>query len=199
MGAYQNFLDFFAMRHKERLDGLSESCFTPMTREERGMAFEFLLKRVEKGGTEESVNGLFRADERRAIEPVKRLLASGALNGEAAISAAWNLYRIVRDPGLLSVFIRCMSDPDAELREKAAYYVPADQFSIELKAALQAMIRTETDQSALINAVNKLLACYGVTRESVAKETFSGFYRGLRIDDPALKETTFKRLDSLYD
>jgi hypothetical protein len=67
MNAYQNFLDFFSMRNKERLDGLSESYFTPMTREERGMAFEFLLKRVEKGGTEESVNGLFRADERRAI------------------------------------------------------------------------------------------------------------------------------------
>jgi hypothetical protein len=199
MSAYQNFLDFFSMRNKERLDGLSESYFTPMTREERGMAFEFLLKRVEKGGTEESVNGLFRADERRAIEPIKRLLASGALNGEAQIAAAWNLYRIERDPGLLSIFVRFMSDPDTELREKAAYYVPSDQLTSELKSALQGMIRTETDQTASINAVNKLLACYEVTRESVDKETFSSFYRGLRIDDPAMKETTFKRLDSLYD
>jgi hypothetical protein len=58
-----------------------------MTREERGMAFELPLKRVEKGGTEESVNGLFRADERRAIESIKRLLASGALNGEARVAA----------------------------------------------------------------------------------------------------------------
>lgn len=170
-----------------------------MTREERGMAFEFLLKRVEKGGTEESVNGLFRADERRAIESIKRLLASGALNGEAQISAAWNLYRIERDSELLSVFIRFMSDPDAELREKAAYYVPSDQLTSELKLALQAMIRTETDQTALINAVNKLLACYDVTRESVDKETFSRFYRGLRSDDLARKEQTFDRLDSLYD
>lgn len=198
MSAYQNFLDFFSMRNKERLDGLSESYFTPMTREEREMAFEFLLKRVEKGGTEESMNGLFRADERRAIEPVKRLLASGALNGEAQIAAAWNLYRIERDPGLLSIFVRFMSDPDAELREKAAYYVPSDNLTDDLKFALQAMIRTETEQMALINAVNKLLACYEVTRESVDKETFSSFYRGLRGDDLATKEKTFARLESLY-
>jgi uncharacterized protein YoaH (UPF0181 family) len=199
MNAYQNFLDFFSMRNKERLDGLSESDFTPMTREERGMAFELLLKRVEKGGTEESVNGLFRADERRAIETIKRLLASGALNGEAQILAAWNLYRIERDPELLAVFIRFMSDHDAELREKAAYYVPSDTLTDELKYALQAMIRTETEQMALINAVNKLLACYEVTRESVDKETFSRFYRGLRSDDLAAKEKTFARLDSLYE
>jgi hypothetical protein len=187
------------VRNKERLDGLSDSYFTSMTWEERGMAFEFLLERVETGGTEESVNGLFRTDARRAVEPIKRLLARGALNGEAQISAAWNLYRFERDPEILSVFIRFMSAPDAELREKAAYYVPSDPFTGELKAALQAMVRTETDQTASINAVDKLLACYGVTRETVDKQTFSRFYRGLRVDDPAMKEQTFKRLDSLYD
>lgn len=187
------------MRNNERLDGLSESHFTSMTQAERGMAFEFLLKRIEKGGTEESVNGLFRADERRAVESIERLFASGALNGEAQISAAWNLYRIERDPALLSIFIRFMSDPDAGLREKAAYYVPSDHLTSELKSALQAMIRTETEQACAINAVNKLLACHEVTRESVDKETFSGFYRGLRSDDLAAKEKTFKRLDGLYD
>lgn len=50
MSAYQNFLDFFSMYNKERLDGISESYFTEMTTEERHMAFDFLLARVKSGG-----------------------------------------------------------------------------------------------------------------------------------------------------
>lgn len=57
MSAYQNFLDFFSMHNKERLDGLSEIYFAEMTQQEKGMAFNHLLKMVEAGGSEESVNG----------------------------------------------------------------------------------------------------------------------------------------------
>lgn len=91
--AYHNFLDFFSMHNKERLDGLSESYFTAMTYEERGLAFDYLLKLVDAGGTEESVNGLFRADPDRAVNHARRLLEEDALCGEAQIAAAWNLSR----------------------------------------------------------------------------------------------------------
>jgi hypothetical protein len=199
MSGYQNFLDFFSMHNKERLDGLSESYFTEMTQEERGKAFNYLLRLVEAGGDEESINGLFRADRTRAVEPVKHLLRTGGLGGEAQIAAAWNLYQTQNDSSLLSVFIKFMADPDHRLREKAAYYVPATLLTDELKAGLQGMIRTETEQLARIHAVDKLLKCYGVTKESVGKETFSGLYKGLHNENTRIKEATFRKLDALFE
>lgn len=61
MTAYQSFLDFFSMHNKEHLDGLSEIYFTEMTLQQRAMAFNHLLKMVEAGGAEESMNGLLLA------------------------------------------------------------------------------------------------------------------------------------------
>lgn len=197
MNAYQRFLDFFSMQNKERLDGLSESYFTDMTHEEREMAFNYLLKLVEKGGTEESVHGLFRANRNRAVESIKRLMAMRVLNGDAQIAAAWNLSRIEDDDGLIQIFIRFMADPDERLREKAAYYVPASKLTPELKSCLQGMIRVETEQLARIHAVDKLLECYGVSEESVGKKEYLSIYRSLHNEDLRTKETAFKRLEKI--
>jgi hypothetical protein len=199
MSAYQNFLDFFPMHNKERLDGLSESYFAEMTQEERTLAFNYLLKRVEAGGDEETVNGLLRADRSRAIEPVKRLLTTGELREEAQIAAAWNLWQVQKNNELLSIFFRFMSNPDHRLREKAAYYVPATILTDELKSGLQGMIRTETEQLARIHAVDKLLSCYGVTKESVGKNTFLNLYKGLHSADVRMKEAAFKQLDAIFE
>ena len=199
MNAYQNFLNFFSMHNKERLDGLSENYFIEMTPEERRMAFDYLLKRVETGGTEESVNGLFRADSNRAVEPIKRFLANGTLNRRAQISAAWNLYQINGDKELLLVFIRLMADTDPEVRGKAAYYVPSNQFTNELKSALQGMIRTETELTARIHAVDKLLECYRVTEESVGKEKYLSLYKALHNENIRGKERAFIYLEKLHE
>jgi hypothetical protein len=198
MSAYQNFLDFFSMHNKERLDGLSESYFEPMTKDERARAFDYLYKLVEAGGTEESVHGLFRADRERAIEPVGGLLAKGVLRDDAAIAAATNLYKSAGDASLLATFIKNFANPKDELRGKAAYYAPADAPTPELLSALKGMVITETDRLAMIHATNKLLECYGVTRETVDKEEFSRLYKGLRSDDLRVKESTFKVLDTSY-
>lgn len=198
MNAYQNFLDFFSMHNKERLDGLSESYFTEMTQEERRMAFDYLLRLVEAGGSEETVNGLFRADQHRAVELVKGFLKSGVLNDEAQIAAAWNLCQIQNDGSFLPVFLHFISSPDYRLRRKAAYYVPP-VLTDELKLSLQGMIRTETDQLARIHAVDKLLRCYDVSKSSVGKDRYSMFYRGLHSEDLRTKESTFRQLDALYD
>jgi len=199
MSAYQDFLDFFSMHNKERLDGLSESYFTAMTQEERARAFNYLLKLVEAGGTEESVHGLFRADSSRAVEPVELLLQAGVLNEDAQIAAAWNIYRIKKDESLLSVFIRFMASQEERLREKAAYYVPADNLTSELKSALQGMIRVETKQLARIHAVDKILECYGVSEESVGKNKYINIYRGLHSENLKDKEAAFKQLEKLYE
>jgi hypothetical protein len=197
MNAYQSFLDFFSVHNKERLDGLSESNFTAMTQAEREIAFNHLLKLVEAGGTEESVNGLFRVDRSRAVIPVKRLLETGVLSAEAQIAAAWNFCQIQVDDSILTIFIQYMAGPDRRLRAKAAYYVPAAMFTSELKSALQGMIRTETEQLARIHAVDKLLECYGVTEESLEKNKYLSLYRGLHSEDVRTKEAAFKQLDDL--
>lgn len=198
MNAYQNFLDFFSMHNKERLDGLSYSYFAEMTQEERCMAFDFLLKRVEKGGSEESINGIFKADSNRAFEEVKRLMGMRALNGEAKITAAWHLYCMQKDDGLLAVFIDFMASPEERLREKAVYSVPA-MLSNELASCLKKMIFTETGYLASIHAVNKLLLCHDVSEESVGKRKYLSIYRGLRSADALAKEAAFKEIDALYE
>ncbi len=198
MSAYQNFLDFFSVHNGERLDGLSESYFTAMTQEERAMAFDHLLKMVETGGTEESVHGLFLADAKRASPAIKELLKNDKLRDDAGIAAAWNHYRMDPDPSLLNVFIRSLCSTDKRIRAKAAYYAPSDTLTSELISKLEGMIRAETDTLASINAANKLLECYGITRDSVEKEEFSRFYRGLRSNDSSAQEMTFRQLDLLY-
>lgn len=199
MSAYHDFLDFFSMHNKERLDGLSESYFTAMTQEERARAFNYLLKLVEAGGTEESIHGIFRADGTRAVERVEQLLQAGVLRGDAQIAAAWNIYRIKKDASLLSIFIQFMTSQEERLREKAAYYVPADNLTSELKSALQGMIRVETKQLARIHAVDKILECYGVSEESVGKNKYINIYRGLHSENLTDKEAAFKQLEKLYE
>lgn len=198
MNAYQDFLDFFALHNKERLDGLSEQYFTAMTRDERARAFDYLMARVERGGSEESVFGLFRADSQRAVAPVRRLLEAGTLSEEAQIAAAWNLWHLAPDDHLLFVFIHFLISPNVGLREKAAYWVPASKFTQLLKLALQKMIRTESEQLARIHAVDKLLECYGVSGESIGKEKYMKIYRNLHSDDSIKKEDAFLQLEALY-
>jgi hypothetical protein len=42
------------------------------------------------------------------------------------------------------------------------------------------------------------LECYGITEESIDKNTYLGIFRGLHSDDLSKKEAAFKRLDGLY-
>lgn len=196
MNAYQNFLEFFSMHNKERLDGLSEIYFTSMTPQEKEMAFEYLLRRVETGGTEESVNGLFLADANRAVPAIQKLLINNKLSDEAEISAAWNLYKHTPDRELLSFFIQPMSSKDERIRAKAAYYAPSEP-DRELISALKEMVRKETDLLASINATDKLLACYELMKDSVSEEDVSKLYNGLRNDDFTVREHTLRKLDLL--
>lgn len=195
--SYQKFVHFFLTASKARLDGLNETHFDGMLPEERSMAFDYLLKLVLNGGSRESANGLFVADAARAAPVIRQLLDAGKLRESAEIAAAWNLYRNQPDQSLLQVFIRSMSSADKYNRANAAFYVPADVLTPELDAALKGMIRTETETLPLVNAINKLFECHGVTRESVSKDEFSAFYGGLRSDALSDKEKTFQKLDSL--
>ena len=85
------------------------------------------------------------------------------------------------------------------MREKAVYYVPADNLTTELNAGLQGMVRTEAEQLARVHAVDKLLECYGATKESVGKSEYSDFYKDLHSDDPKTKEAVFRKLDALFN
>ncbi|ADJ62460.1 hypothetical protein G5B88_04760 [Herbaspirillum seropedicae] len=198
MSAYQNFLDFFTMYNRERLDGLNETYFAPMTAEERSKAFDHLLEMTRPGGSDESVKGLFLADAERAVPVVRELLEQGVLNDDAALAAAWELYRRQPDPALIEVFLRLMSSTDRTLRSRAAFYVPADESNEALLEALRGMIRTETETLPLVNATNKLLECYGITEDSLPEAQYLRLYRGLRSDDLKTKEATFKDLDRLF-
>jgi len=199
MNAYQNFLDFFSMCNKERLDGLCENHFTGMTSHERAKAFDYLLELAKAGGSEETINGLFVADHGRAVASVSRLLAGATLNEEAQIVAARHLYEIDRRQDLLCIFIHYMADPNAKLRKKAVYYAPADIWSEEIRIALEVMIRTETEQLARIHAVDKLLRIYGVDEQSVGETVYLDIYRGLNSPVAHMKEAALSRLASLYE
>jgi hypothetical protein len=197
MNAYQDFLDFFSMHNKERLDGLSESYFIAMNEQERDMAFRFLLERVADGGTEESVNGLFMADFERAIEPVRKLLEAGKLNADAQLAAAWNLSKIWDDDCLSQVFARFMSDPDYRLRAKAIYYVPDDMLHGNLELCLRGVIRTEVEQLPRVHAVNKILKIYNISKQSIGERNYREIYQGLHSDEPQEVERALNRLEAV--
>ncbi len=199
MNAYQNFLDYFSMFNKERLDGLSEMHFSGMTQQERAMAFNYLLEGVEKGGSEETANVSFTSDFARALAPVTHLMETGALNEEAHLAAASNIFQITRDRKLLPVFMRFLSNPDERLRGTAARCVPSSIFCEKLRLALESMIRTETDNLAHIHAVNKLLLYHDVSEESVGKRKYLSIYRNLRSKDLLRIEEAFNDINRLFD
>lgn len=199
MSAYQKFLDFFSTLNKERLDGLDESYFSDMTQTERARAFQYLLDRLRAVGGEESVNGLFVADPVKEKEPVEALLKANVLTEREKIAAAWNSYRLTGNGELLPIFIEGMQSADSEVREKAAYYAPPDHLTSELKAALQGMIRKETELLPRIHAVNKLLDCYGVSKGCVDKTVWSSIYKGLHSDDQIGKERAFSLLEDIVN
>ncbi len=91
----------------------------PITAGDRARAYE-VLARVQKGGTNESVKGLFLADEQRAAADAGKLLESGVLRPEAELFAAWHIYRVTKDVSKVAYFPKHMTDGKAELRGKAA-------------------------------------------------------------------------------
>ncbi|WUR14619.1 hypothetical protein E7V67_005805 [[Empedobacter] haloabium] len=194
-----DFYGFFKQCNKERLDGLNECHFSAMSLQERARAFDFLMERARGSGGAESIHGLFVADASRAVEPVKALLRAGTLTQSGQIAAAWNLYCLQPDKALIDVFVKAMTGSDSRVREEAAYFVPDAYLTTELKFALQAMIVTEEERLPRIHAVNKLLACYGVTEDSVGRKVYRTIYRGLHSDDLVEKEKAFRTLDELFD
>lgn len=196
--AYQRFLDFFELRGTERLDGLDASYFEPMTSDERERAYDLLWTKVERGGTEESVNGLFLANERRAVSEVTPLLEGGKLRPQAGIIAARNIYLVTKDVGMVAYFVKYMKDDNAEVRGNAAYYAPASASTQSLIVGLQGMVLTETERLPLIHAINKLLECHGVSEASVGKKVHDNLYRGLRADDTGAKNATFALLNKNF-
>lgn len=199
MSTYQNFLGHFSMFNKERLDGLNEVHFSGMTQQEREMAFDYLLRRIEKGGSAETVNGIFTADFERALVPVVQLMESGVLNEEAHLAAASNIFQITGDKKLLPIFIRFMSNTNERLRGTAASCVPLSIFSEDLRLALESMIRTETDKLARIHAVNALLLYHDINKETVGKREYSSIYRNLHSEDLLKIEEAFREIERQYD
>ncbi|GAA0767449.1 hypothetical protein LRH25_04655 [Ideonella azotifigens] len=193
--SYQRFLDFFELVGTARLDGLDPSYFEPMTADDRARAYEFLMARVQKGGTDESVKGLFLADERRAVVDAGELLEAGLLRPDAELLAAWHIYRVTKDVTKVAYFPKHMTDAKAELRGNAAYWAPASAPTHSLVKGLRGMVLTETERLPRIHAVNKLLEVHGVTKENTDRKEYSLYYRGLWSDDSAVINATIASLD----
>lgn len=198
MSAYQQFLNFFSKFDKERLDGLSSAYFEPMPPDERALAFNYLKDLVANGGSEESVNGLFLADPKKASAYVRPLLGTGKLRPQAELCAAWNLYELEPSPDLASYFCTYMSSPEKRIREKAALWAPETPPMEEVIRSLIGMIFTETEKLPQINATNKLLAIHGLTRDGSSREEFSYFYRGLRSENLNIQQQTIDELQRKY-
>ena len=198
LDAYQNFLHFFSTFNRERLEGLSLQHFIDMNLQEKDKAFEYLLRRIEGGGSAETVDGIFLADFQPALPLVTQLMEAGLLNDEAHLAAASNIFSITKDRNLLTIFIRFLASSDVRLREKAAGTVPTHIFSDELKLALEGMIRNETERLAHINAGNALLEYHGITKESLGKKKYLGIYRHLLNEDKAKRELGLQEIDSLF-
>ena len=198
MSAYQHFLNFFSMYNKERLDGLGWEYFTAMTNEELARAFDHLLAMVEKGGSQETVNGLFTADAERAVQPVLRLLEAGRLNDEAEMAAAFHLWQMQYSDRLPEICMKYMNSLNRDLRQKAVYYMPSIKLTDALKRNLHNLVLHEDDRLTRIRAVEKLFECYGVDKATVGKDAYLKMYRALHGEDAHAKQAVFRQLDDMY-
>ena len=166
-----------------------------MSAQERVQAYDYLLTRVQTGGSDESINGLFLADERRASIDATDLLQAGRLRPKAEILAAWNIFRLTEDVAMVAYFAKALSNAKADVRGAAAW-APASAPTQALIKGLQGMVRTETAELPMIHAVNKLLECHGVTKETVNAKEYKLYYRVLWSDDPATMTATFSMLET---
>lgn len=195
--AYQHFLDFFSLSGRERLDGFDASYFDSMSEAERQQAFDYLLQKVQAGGTAESVHGLFLANATVAAKEILSFLERGTLRPEAEIAAAWNLHRIDPSADVLPVFIRHLRSSDPSSRKAAIAYLPTDNPTPLLLGALRGIILTETTELTHIHATNKLLACHGISENS-DRRLYADLYRKLRGDDQAARQRTLDVLTQQY-
>lgn len=193
--AYQRFLDFFQLTGTQRMQGPDGFVFDAMTPDERRQAWDFLWARVAAGGTGESVDLLFWADEVRAALEVPALIAAGRLRPQAEVVAAWNVYQSLRDPAMLSCFVRALADANPEVRGEAACRAPAGAPTRALLHGLREMVLHETDRLAYVHARNKLLQCHGVTEEALGRKAGLRIRRALASDDISERAAMLARLE----
>lgn len=155
-----------------------------MTTAERRQAFDYLLEKVQAGGTVESVHGLFLADPSRATCENLRFIEQGILRPEAEVAVAWNLYRMNPNADVLPVFIRHLGSPDSNTRQVAVSHLPTSRVTPDLLEALKGLVLVETVELTHLHAVRKFLVCLGIS-ESANRPLYANFYRQLRGDHAA--------------
>lgn len=176
--ALQQFCAFFDKGSSERLDGMSASVVDALAPAEREEAFQFTLEQIENsGGTDELVHILFMIDADKARVAVDSLLATGRLTGEAETTAAFHLYRMKPDDGMLLVFPKYYQSENKWVKQLAITQTPTDRPTHALISALETVVVCDSDSHTRYKALDKLLKVRGIFPSADLDSAHSVFVR----------------------
>lgn len=201
---YQNFIDFFSLRQRSRLDGLDATYFSPMSAAEKDMAFEYLKNGFEI--SEERLRGLYLCNPDKALALFKDALSLPEKKG----SNKREDEAILMNRVLMAGYI-CNADPTQENIDalvsldvasgsedtRSAFYewIPKKPTTSKAISRLVEGVLKEVNRMVLASAASKLMASYGMLFNMHDNE-YKRIYRGLISSDITIKKQHIQALQS---
>lgn len=197
----ERFYNFFKTYGTERLNGLDESYFVELNKNEKEEAWEFLENGFSK--STERIKGLFILDKFRAVDLFKKALAAPAEDSphpearQESESSRLLMIRYINSIEPEEKYINAMAEfaksEFEEIRGQFARSLPIDQVTPEAIEALIGMIFTETETIPLSSAITKFMVIHGMDFDR-RNPLYKKLYSALSSNDPKEKQSAINRL-----
>jgi hypothetical protein len=203
--AMARFYSFFDSYGNERLNGLDESYFRDLTREEKEEAWNFLKQGF--ATSTERIHGLYVLNRSNAIalfeESLKNPMESvSKLTDRKEIESSRLMmlgYINITEPKEtnLDAMAEFASSEFSDVRGQYARLLPATQTTPKTIEALKKLIFTETETITRTSAIMKFLSIFGI-KAKLKDPVYDSLYAALRADDPREKQAAMNRIQNTY-
>lgn len=204
MSTYQDFIAFFSMNGKMRLDGLSKSYLEDLSESEKEQAWSFLKE--EFSLSDERISALNILNRAKAIELFKEALDLPARSSkfpaeqEAIERNRLLMVRCVNDVEPNDKYIEILNgfalSQFPKIRAQFAQSLPVQQVAESAINAIKGMIFTEAERIPLASAIVKFMEIHQMSYD-LENPLYKSIYLSLRSDDQKKKSDGMKRLERL--
>lgn len=170
--AYKKFLGFFESMGKERLDGLDNSYFKEMSKEEKSEAFIFLKEKLH-AGSDEAIRGLWILSEQMAYPELKSrydYLEKNDNLHKQMLTLAYYLYLYDKDNKYLFNITFFLYDNDKYVRLSALSFLNQTEKTNIVLTELENVFLNDKDANVSYSACRQLLEAYGISKGDPATE-----------------------------
>jgi hypothetical protein len=197
--------DFFNTVGAARLDGLNESYFVGLTKEEKETAWIFLQENFTRSS--DRIKGMYILDASRAVNEFKKAIAipidqvKFIEEQKQLESSRLSMLKYVNllepDERWLAAMCDFAFSNFAEIRGEFARALPARRIALAAVSALKKMIFTEVERVPLASAITKLMLIHGMDFD-MDDPVYDSIYRLLQSQNKSDKLSAFKRLESIH-